>query len=163
MRLVAGAALLLAACGHPDGARPAPPAPSAGSDVVAPAPPVPVDAPEATQEERLAAIQKAMNELDEAVQACWAAVAVERFDVEGEIVPLIEIEKGTAKTTYVSDTVRNPKLAACASNTRTILKYCDSAARHSSTWAVPPIGLISAMLGWPVQRRISISASKSGP
>jgi quercetin dioxygenase-like cupin family protein len=73
----------------------------------------PVDAPEPSQEERLAAIQKAMNELDEAAQACWASAAVERFDIEGEIAALIEIEKDAAKVTFARDTTRNKKLGAC--------------------------------------------------
>jgi quercetin dioxygenase-like cupin family protein len=76
--------------------------------------PVPIDAPEPSQEERLAAIQKAMNELDEAAQACWAAAAVERFDIEGEIAATIEIQgAGSAKISVARDTTRTPRLAAC--------------------------------------------------
>jgi quercetin dioxygenase-like cupin family protein len=70
----------------------------------------------ASQEEKLAAIQKAMNELDEAAQLCWAAVAVERFDIEGEIAALIDIETaGKANVSLTHDTTRNKKLAACVS------------------------------------------------
>lgn len=65
------------------------------------------------QEASLAAIQKAMNELDEAVQSCWAVVATERFDVEGDLTAQIEIGDKTARATLVTDTTRNGKLAAC--------------------------------------------------
>jgi len=74
----------------------------------------PADAPEPSQEEKLAAIQKAMNELDEGAQGCWAAAAVERFDIEGEIAATIEIETvGSAKVSFARDTTRNAKLGAC--------------------------------------------------
>jgi quercetin dioxygenase-like cupin family protein len=63
--------------------------------------------------ERLAAIQKAMNELDEAAQQCWAAAATERFDIEGEITLQIDIAPGRARASVVHDTARNTKLAAC--------------------------------------------------
>ena len=79
-----------------------------------PPPVAAVDAAEPSQDERLAAIQKAMNELDEAAQGCWAAVAAERFDVEGEIAATIEIRgAGNAEVTIVRDTAHHPKLAAC--------------------------------------------------
>lgn len=110
MRSWVAALVVLAACPGPgptsEPARP-------GSGVIA-APAVPVDAPEATQEERLAAIQKAMNELDEAAQGCWAAAAVVRFDIEGEIAATIDIVPGgPARVSVARDTTRNPKLAAC--------------------------------------------------
>lgn len=76
--------------------------------------PVPADAPEASDDEKLAAIQKAMNELDEAAQGCWAAVAAaERFDIEGELVAMIEIAASTSKASIVKDTARNPRLGEC--------------------------------------------------
>jgi quercetin dioxygenase-like cupin family protein len=72
-----------------------------------------VDAGEASQEERLAAIQKAMNELDEGVQGCWAAVAAERFDIEGELAAQIDISATSAASAVIRDTTKSPKLAAC--------------------------------------------------
>ena len=103
--------LVLAACGQPRQtvAIQTPPAVTAVA---------PIDAPEASQDEKLAAIQKAMNELDEAAQGCWAAAAVARFDIEGELTAQIEIAAAnaaptTAETTIVRDTARTPKLAAC--------------------------------------------------
>src|SRR5437763_804663 len=71
------------------------------------------DAAGASQEEKLAAIQKAMNELAPAVQQCWAAAATERFDIEGELTAQIDIADGSATATIVRDTARNPRLAAC--------------------------------------------------
>jgi quercetin dioxygenase-like cupin family protein len=64
-------------------------------------------------EERLAAIQKAMNELDEAAQQCWAVAATERFDIEGELALQIDIAQGRSQAQVVRDTVHNAKLAAC--------------------------------------------------
>ncbi len=107
MKLLA-ALLLLAACPGPSTA-PVPPTPPPRDAAVAEA-----DAREVSQEEKLAAIQKAMNELDEAAQICWAAAAVERFDIEGEIAALVDIvTAGTANVTLARDTTRNKKLAAC--------------------------------------------------
>ncbi|MBA3459444.1 MAG: cupin domain-containing protein [Deltaproteobacteria bacterium] len=94
--------VLVAACSSPP-AKPVTPPPLR---------PVPVDAPTATDDEKLAAIQKAMNELDEGVQACWASAATERFDIEGELKVMIDIGPPTAAT-IVEDTSRNPRLASC--------------------------------------------------
>jgi quercetin dioxygenase-like cupin family protein len=71
------------------------------------------DAGEAPQEERLAAIQQAMNQLDEAAQGCWAAVATERFDIEGELVATVDIGAGTATATIARNTTKSDKLGAC--------------------------------------------------
>jgi quercetin dioxygenase-like cupin family protein len=113
MKLLAAIALL-AACPGPG--KPPPPPPSGGGSVIA-APadaPAPPDDAEVSQEEKLAAIQKAMNELDEAAQGCWAVAATERFDIEGEIAALVDIVgAGRAKITLARDTTRNRKLALC--------------------------------------------------
>jgi quercetin dioxygenase-like cupin family protein len=101
------ALLMIAACGQP-----------AARAVVAVAPPVPVDAvvdgPPVSDDEKLAAIQKAMNDLSPASQQCWAAVAAVRFDIEGELAAQIEIGPPN-HVTYVRDTTKSPKLAACMS------------------------------------------------
>ena len=102
-------AIALAACSQP---APAPTKPTPTTDPVGPAV-VPVDAPAISQEEKLAAIQKAMNELDEAAQGCWAAAATDRFDIEGELTLMIEIAATGSKATVVTDTARNAKLATC--------------------------------------------------
>lgn len=110
-RASAAAALIVAACSQPAPApaSPVPPVPSGSAAVHA----APADAPPVSQEETLAAIQKAMNELDEAAQACWAVAATERFDIEGTIELTIEIEATSAKATISSDTTRNGSLVAC--------------------------------------------------
>ncbi|HSD87995.1 MAG TPA: cupin domain-containing protein [Kofleriaceae bacterium] len=105
MRSLSLAAVLVAACSQP---APAPPKP-VQTQVTAP----PADAAGPSDEERLAAIQKAMNELDEAAQGCWAAAATDRFDIEGELRMMIEIEATSAKASVVTDTARNQKLAGC--------------------------------------------------
>jgi quercetin dioxygenase-like cupin family protein len=125
---VAGVALL--ACGA------APPAPGEGprdatrGGAAAPAsprgaPPDPASEPanpaanpavnEAVNEARLAAIQKAMNELDQAAQQCWAVAATERFDIAGEIALQIDIAAPPAPTraSVVRDTARNATLSGC--------------------------------------------------
>ena len=123
--VAAGAAACLAAlaaCGHsPEqpparqhaagGAEPREPV-RGGGDAAGAAPEAErADGPPST--ERLAAIQKAMNELDEAAQQCWAAAATERFDIEGEIALQIDIASDGAKATVVHDTARNTRLSAC--------------------------------------------------
>jgi len=121
VRLAAlGALAALAACGHaPAPAPPAPPPPAAQGSGPGSAQPEPGSTDGPPPAERLAAIQKAMNELDEAAQQCWAAAATERFDIEGEIALLIDIAPApgqggaTAKPTVVRDTAHNPGLAAC--------------------------------------------------
>jgi len=96
------ALLALAACSSP--AAPIK-QPSSGSAAI------PADAA-ATDDEKLAAIQKAMNELDEAMQGCWASAATERFDIEGDVKAQIDI--GTPTTaTLALDTTHNPRLTAC--------------------------------------------------
>jgi len=62
---------------------------------------------------RLAAIQKAMNELDELSQACWAAAATQRFDIEGEITMQIDIARTLSQAQVVRDTINNGGLRSC--------------------------------------------------
>ncbi len=110
MRLFALA--LLAACPGPSARLP--PLSGSGSVVLPADAAAPVSDAEVSQEEKLAAIQKAMNELDEAAQGCWAVAAVERFDIEGEIAAVIDIEAaGKAKVGLTRDTTRHKKLAGC--------------------------------------------------
>ena len=100
------------ACGHPREIGPSPQRDTAAG--LANALPAAVgDAPEASEDERLAAIQKAMNELRGAAQECWAAAATERFDIDGELTFQIAIAAGKAQATAVHDTARNARLATC--------------------------------------------------
>jgi len=71
-----------------------------------------VDAPPVSQDEKLAAIQKAMNDLDEAAQACWASAATERYDIAGDFVAQIDIGEPT-HAFIVQDSVRNGRLQRC--------------------------------------------------
>ena len=93
---------------------PAPRAPTpAPGSAVAPKPEQPDPPAEPTEDERLAAIQKAMNELDEAAQGCWAVAATERFDIEGEVTLTIEIAAKRSQVTVAQDSVRNARLGTC--------------------------------------------------
>jgi len=113
----AAAALAAAACSRPPEATAPPsraePTPTAAERTAAPAADAPCDPGSACAEERLAAIQKAMNELDEAAQQCWAAAATERFDIEGELALQIDIAAGSAHAAVVRDTARNSQLSTC--------------------------------------------------
>lgn len=106
------ALLALAACSHPALA-PAPASPSGpGSGSAAPVGGVAADAAGPSDEERLAAIQKAMNELDEGAQACWAMAATDRFDVAGNLEIVADISASGAKTEAIDHT-GSPKLVSC--------------------------------------------------
>jgi quercetin dioxygenase-like cupin family protein len=108
MQWVVCAALAACACGHPRERGPGADSPGSAS-----LPPAIANDAEPSQDEVLAAIQKAMNELDEAAQQCWAAAATDRFDIEGELRLQIEIAPATAQAAVVDDSARNAKLAAC--------------------------------------------------
>jgi len=118
------AAVAIAGCGAPAGppatARPfqvsvdAPPAAGrAGATAEPPAAPERAGPGTPGSEPQLAAIQKAMNELDEAAQQCWAAAATERFDIEGEIALQIDVAAERSAAQIVRDTAHNARLAAC--------------------------------------------------
>jgi quercetin dioxygenase-like cupin family protein len=99
--------LALVACGQ----APAPvtrPAPVAVADAAPP------DGAPVSDDEKLAAIQKAMNELAPAAQQCWAAVAAIRFDIEGELAAQIDIGP-PPHAAIIRDTTKSVKLAACVS------------------------------------------------
>lgn len=102
-------AALFAACSKP-APTPVPPSPGQSPQ---PTPVAAADARTPSDDEKLAAIQKAMNELDEAAQGCWALAATERFDIAGELTVLVEISADRATSQVTRDTARNAKLAAC--------------------------------------------------
>jgi quercetin dioxygenase-like cupin family protein len=66
-----------------------------------------------SQDEVLAAIQKAMNELTPAVQGCWAAAATEHFDIAGELAAQIDVKPGATHAAIVRDSAHDDALAAC--------------------------------------------------
>jgi putative monooxygenase len=72
----------------------------------------PIDAPGPSDDEKLAAIQKAMNELDEAAQGCWAIAATERFDIAGDLQATIDIAPTRAKV-ELADRTKSDKLVRC--------------------------------------------------
>jgi quercetin dioxygenase-like cupin family protein len=96
--------VLLAACGAPQT-----PAPAITHDAAIAL----ADAPAVSDDEKLAAIQKAMNDLAPAAQQCWAAAAAsERFDIAGAIAAQIDIA-AQSHATLVQDTAHSPTLSAC--------------------------------------------------
>jgi quercetin dioxygenase-like cupin family protein len=100
--------VLLAACGAPQ----TPPTPVAHVDAAVAI----ADAPPVSDDEKLAAIQKAMNDLAPAAQQCWAAAAAsERYDVAGAIAAQIDIAT-SAHVTLVNDSANSPMLSACLTN-----------------------------------------------
>lgn len=121
------AAVLLVACSQPAPAPVAPPKPLVAE--------TPTDAPAASQEETLAAIQKAMNELDEGAQACWARAATERLDIEGQFVVRVTVGDQNVSVNVVQDTVRNQALATCM--TKLLMAYRWAPPLHYQTFQLP--------------------------
>jgi quercetin dioxygenase-like cupin family protein len=96
--------LALVACGPPHNSPTPTPTPTQAA---------PIDAAPASQEEVLAAIQKAMNELTPAVQGCWAAAATAHFDIAGEVAAQIDVKPAGAHALIVRDSAHDDVLAAC--------------------------------------------------
>lgn len=106
--------LAAAACSSAPKAPASPAAPPGGSAAAAPAP-TPADEA-ALQEARLAAIQHAMNELDEGAQLCWAAAAaVEGYQLAGELAFTIDIAAppAAARVDLSRDNTKVPRLILC--------------------------------------------------
>ena len=118
--------LALVACSHPAPTPAQPPGPGSGS--AAPIGNVTADAPAPSEDEKLAAIQKAMNELDEGAQACWAMAATDRFDIAGKLEIVADISPSGAKTEAIDHT-GSPKLVSCM--TQLLARY---------RWAPPLYG-----------------------
>jgi quercetin dioxygenase-like cupin family protein len=95
----------------------------------------PADAPTVSDDEKLAAIQKAMNELDEAAQGCWAVAATERFDIEGELTVMVDISASSANTQVKTDTARNAKLSSCLA--QLLAQYRWAPPLHGQTIQLP--------------------------
>ncbi|MEZ4363454.1 MAG: cupin domain-containing protein [Kofleriaceae bacterium] len=95
------------ACSAPAGPRPPAPARAAAA-------PAPAASEQEQQEERLAAIQHAMNELDEGAQLCWAsAAAVDGYQLAGEQAFDIDIGAAGATVTVARDNTRDARLLTC--------------------------------------------------
>jgi quercetin dioxygenase-like cupin family protein len=121
MRAALAAALLFAACSQPAPAPAKPVGMGEGSQTSVMA--APVDAAAPSQEETLAAIQKAMNELDEASQTCWAVAATDRYDVSGDLVMRIDAGPTKATVAVVTDNVHDAKLVGCMSQVLSAYKW----------------------------------------
>lgn len=121
------AAVLLVACSQP--------APAPVSQPKPPVAEVPADAAPPSQEETLAAIQKAMNELDEGAQACWARAATDRFDIEGQLVAQVTIGDQNVGVNIVQDTARNRVLSTCM--TTLLMAYRWAPPLHDQTIQLP--------------------------
>ncbi len=138
LALCAASACALAGCpgaGSGAGSGPAPAGPAAQAAPPPQLQPPPTPPAPPSDEARLAAIQKAMNELDEAAQACWAASAAARLDVEGELVATIDIEPAAARVTFAHDTTKNPSLAACVA--QVLAAYRWAPPLHGQTIRLP--------------------------
>lgn len=125
---------LLGACGagpSPQPAAPAGPAtqPATGEPADSGAPLSPAEE-QAKQEERLAAIQFAMNQLYPGAQLCWAAAAaVDGYQLAGEIALTIEIAAPRSVATVARDNTKAPRLLECLR--RMLAEY---------RWAPPLLG-----------------------
>ena len=157
---IAAAAAAIAAC-----ARPVEPPPPRATSEAAPAarPAYPTAAPQASEDERLAAIQKAMNELDEAAQQCWAAAATARFDIAGELALQIDIAAGTSQVAVARDTVHNAALVGCVQ--RLLAQYRWAPPLYGQAIQLPfrfraPDGqstIDRALVAWNGQARVSVA------
>jgi len=83
------------------------------------------------QDEILAAIQKAMNELASTSQQCWAAAATERYDIAGDLTAQIDVTATGAKAAIVHDTVGNDALASCMTAVLSKYRYAPPLAGQS--------------------------------
>ena len=154
---IAAAAAAIAACAYP--AEPGPPRTAAPAAVAA----QPPRAPQASEDERLAAIQKAMNELDEAAQQCWAAAATERFDIAGELALQIDIAAGTSQVAVVRDTVHHAALVGCVQ--RLLARYRWAPPLYGQAIQLPfrflaPDGqntIDRALVAWNGQAKVSVA------
>lgn len=122
------AAVLLVACSQPAPKPVASPPPTPVAEA-------PADAAAVTQEETLAAIQKAMNELDEGAQACWARAATDRLDIEGQFVVQVTIGDANVGVRVVQDTAKNTLLATCM--TTLLMAYRWAPPLHYQTIQLP--------------------------
>ncbi len=95
--------VLLAGCPGKHSETPAPAvAPDAGAE--------PVVDEDALEAERTAAIEHAMNELAPVASQCWAAAAVDDYQLAGDVKILVEVGVGV---TVEEDTTRDPVLTDC--------------------------------------------------
>lgn len=137
MRWLAAALAAAAACHEPRPTAPQPPAPSdAGPDAddlgLGSAGGDPDEAP---QEERIAAVEHAMNELAPVANQCWAVAASDDFRLAGTIRALLTIGHGGARVELTADEPGDPLLAECL--TRVLEAYPWAAPLDGQTIELP--------------------------
>jgi len=137
MRWLAAALAAAAACHEPRPTAPQPPAPSdAGADAddlgLGSAGGDPDEAP---QEERIAAVEHAMNELAPVANQCWAVAASDDFRLAGTIRALLTIGHGGARVELTADEPGDPLLAECL--TRVLEAYPWAAPLDGQTIELP--------------------------
>ena len=143
----------LAACGH---AAPAPAATSTSTSTP------PTDAA-VSQEEVLAAIQKAMNDLVPAVQGCWAKAATDHYDIAGELAAQVDVTPTATHALIVRDSAHEDALAACV--VALLEKYPYAPPLRGQTFQLPfefkaPDGqsvIDRRLVSWKGQDKISIA------
>lgn len=138
-------------------------APPAKSPVVPQASATPADAAVASQDEVLAAIQKAMNDLAPVANGCWAAAATERFDLEGTVEASIEVPPaGVARVELVTRGLSD-RITQCM--TGVLERYPWAPPLHGQTFRLPfkfsaPDGqsvIDRRLVAWHGQDKLSIA------
>lgn|GEM_PF-1250891 len=71
------------------------------------------DPEEAPEEERIAAVEHAMNELAPVANQCWAAAATDDYRLAGSVRALVTVGEGGARVEITEDTARDPVLRDC--------------------------------------------------
>lgn len=137
MRWLAAALAAAAACHEP---RPTAPQPPAAIDAGADADDLGLgsaggDPDEAPQEERIAAVEHAMNELAPVANQCWAVAASDDFRLAGTIRALLTIGHGGARVELTADEPGDPLLAECL--TRVLEAYPWAAPLDGQTIELP--------------------------
>jgi quercetin dioxygenase-like cupin family protein len=90
----------------------------------------------AIEQERLAAIQHAMNELDEGAQLCWAAAAaVDGYQLAGDMALTIDIATPLSRVEVTKDNTKDQRLLACMREL--LAEYAWVAPLHGQTIRLP--------------------------
>jgi hypothetical protein len=119
MRRAAAAGWLVAlACRDPRPAAPQPVRPDAAVAVDAPGDDLGLgsaggDPDEAPEEERIAAVERAMNELAPVANQCWAVAASDDFRLRGTIRALVAVGRGGARVEITADEPGDAALTSC--------------------------------------------------
>lgn len=118
MRRAGAVALALALGACPDGRPTTPQPPRPAIDAGVDAEPLGLgseggDPDEAPEEERVAAIEHAMNQLAPVANQCWAVAASDDFRLGGTVRALVAVGEGGARVELLEDGPGDPVLAEC--------------------------------------------------